>query len=313
MRIIFAGTPAFAAPCLQALIDAKHDVIAVYTQPDRPAGRGRKLTASPVKTLAMQHNISVYQPNTLRDPLAQQQLKSAAADLLIVVAYGLLLPVAVLQATRLGAINVHASLLPRWRGAAPIQYAILAGDKQSGVTIMQMDEGLDTGAMLAKITCPLDENDTGQTLHDKLAALGPTALLDVIQQLADKTVRPQAQDDTLTTYAPKITKQAACIDWHLAAEEIARQVRAFNPWPVAFTEIAGQLVRIYRAYPIPEQKSLAAGEIAAVTADGIVIACGQGWLVLTEIQLPGHKPLPVSEIIKAPRAWLAVGHRCQDK
>jgi methionyl-tRNA formyltransferase len=311
MRIIFAGTPDFAVPCLQALIDSEHDVVAVYTQPDRPAGRGRKLTASPVKALAVQHDIPVYQPNTLRDPSAQRQLESLAADLLVVVAYGLLLPPAVLQATRLGAINVHASLLPRWRGAAPIQYAILAGDKQSGVTIMQMDEGLDTGAMLAEITCPLDENDTGQTLHDKLAALGPTALLDVIRQLADGTVNPRAQDDTSATYASKITKQAARIDWHLPAEEIARQVRAFNPWPVAFTEIAGQSIRIYRAHPMPEQKSLAIGEIAAVTADGIVIACGEGWLVVTEIQLPGHKPLPVSEVIKAPRGWLAVGHRCQ--
>ncbi|NKB46238.1 MAG: methionyl-tRNA formyltransferase [Legionellales bacterium] len=307
MNIVFAGTPAFAVPCLQALIDSDHQIMAVYTQPDRPAGRGRRLTASAVKQLALQYQLPVCQPTRLSDEMIQSTVAQHEADLWVVVAYGLLLPPSMLTLPRWGAINVHASLLPRWRGAAPIQAAILAGDRQTGITIMQMDEGLDTGAMLADVRCTIEPQEIGQTLHDKLAKLAPSILLEVIDQLSKEALVAHAQEERLATYAAKITKQMARIDWRQSAEQIDRQIRAFNPWPVAFSDIAGQTVRIYQAQPL-DQQTTKAGEILHVSTAGIIVACGTGCLQLQQIQLPGSQPLPVAEIIKAPRSWLVTGH-----
>ncbi|NLG77827.1 MAG: methionyl-tRNA formyltransferase, partial [Xanthomonadaceae bacterium] len=229
--IVFAGTPEFSVPTLKALLDSRHRVAAVYTQPDRPAGRGRQLTASPIKRVALEHGIHVEQPATLKDAAAVARLASFSADLMIVVAYGLLLPQSVLDTPRLGCVNVHASLLPRWRGAAPIQRAILAGDRETGVTIMQMDAGLDTGPMLLQRSTPIAERETSATLHDRLAAIGAEALLDALDSLPQ--IVPQAQPDEGVTYAAKIRKEEARIDWSRSASEIDRMVRAFDPWPVA--------------------------------------------------------------------------------
>ncbi|MCK4587820.1 MAG: methionyl-tRNA formyltransferase, partial [Gammaproteobacteria bacterium] len=232
LKILFAGTPEFAAVTLKALLDDGHEVVAVYTQPDRPAGRGRKLTASPVKSLAEENGLTVVQPMSLRDADVQQELASWQADLIVVVAYGLILPDAVLATPRLGCINIHASLLPKWRGAAPIQRAILAGDGQTGVTIMQMDTGLDTGDMLLKVTCPIEPGDTAEILHNKLAETGAQALLDILPDLSAGTLQPELQDETQASYAKKLQKSEAELDWQQSAEQLARQVWGFNPWPV---------------------------------------------------------------------------------
>jgi methionyl-tRNA formyltransferase len=232
-NIIFAGTPHFSVAALEALIQSPHKVVAVYTQPDRPSGRGRKLTESPVKQKALEHHLSVYQPLSLKNPEEQQRLADLKADLMVVVAYGLILPKAVLQAPRLGCINIHASLLPRWRGAAPIQRAIVAGDARSGVTIMQMDEGLDTGAMLYKVQCPIEQNDTSEILLNRLSTMGADALLHTLAHLT--SIKPEPQDHHLATYAHKITKEEANIDWSEPADVIARKIRGFNPWPVMYT------------------------------------------------------------------------------
>src|SRR5690606_5561398 len=233
LRIVFAGTPEFAAAHLQALLDAKLNIVAVYTQPDRPAGRGQKLTPSAVKKLALQHGLPVYQPQPLRAPEAQAELAALEADLLVVVAYGLILPQAVLDLPRLGCINSHASLLPRWRGAAPIQRAIEAGDDETGVTVMQMEAGLDTGPMLLKSRTPIGVDDTGGSLHDRLAEIGPVAVLQAIEGLAAGTLEAEVQDDSLATYAHKLSKAEARIDWARPARELALMIRAFNPWPLA--------------------------------------------------------------------------------
>lgn len=235
LKIIFAGTPAFAVPTLQALVNSSHDVVAVYTQPDRPAGRGRHLTASPVKAFALEHNIPVEQPPTLTKPEPQQGLEFYNADVMVVAAYGLLLPEAVLHAPRFGCINVHASLLPRWRGAAPIHRAILAGDTCTGITIMQMEKGLDTGPMLCQASCPIERHDTSANLHDRLATLGADALLMTLTQLEAGALNPQLQNNSHATYAKKITKAEAGLDWQQTALALERQIHAFNPWPVATT------------------------------------------------------------------------------
>jgi len=305
MRIVFAGTPEFAAQHLQALLDAKRQVVAVYTQPDRPAGRGQKLMPSPVKQLALQHGIPVYQPQTLRDPAAQAELDGLQADLMVVVAYGLILPQAVLDMPRLGCINSHASLLPRWRGAAPIQRAIEAGDAESGVTVMQMEAGLDTGPMLLKVSTPITREDTGGTLHDRLAELGSRVVVEAAAALEAGTLKGEVQDDSLATYAHKLNKDEARLDWQRPAVELERLVRAFNPWPICHSSLDGAPVKIHAAQLSTGQG--APGQIIEASKDGLEVACGEGSLTLTRLQLPGGKALAVSDLFNSRREQFAVG------
>lgn len=299
LKIIFAGTPEFAASSLQALLDSEHEVLAVYTQPDRPAGRGRKLTASAVKALALEHDLPVLQPVSLRDEAAQQTLADFQADVMVVVAYGLILPEPVLAAPRLACINVHASLLPRWRGAAPIQRAILAGDAQTGVTIMQMDVGLDTGDMLRKVLCAIDNTDTAQTLHDKLAAQGATALCETLAMLATGTAKPEKQNDADSNYAQKLQKAEAEIDWSQSAQALSRSVRAFNPWPVAFTRFDDKNLRIWFAEALDETTNQTPGTVLAESRDGIDVATGDGVLRVKQLQMPGGKSLDAGQFLNA--------------
>lgn len=305
LRIVFAGTPEFAAAHLQAMLDADLNIVAVYSQPDRPAGRGHKLQASAVKALAQQHGLSILQPASLRDPQAQQALAALKPDLLVVVAYGLILPQAVLDIPRLGCINSHASLLPRWRGAAPIQRAIEAGDTESGVTVMQMEAGLDTGPMLLKVVTPITDQDTGGSLHDRLAKLGPPAVLQTIEQLARGEARGQPQDDSLATYAHKIGKTDARIDWQRPAVELDRLIRAFNPWPVAHAVWEQQTLKVLAATPATDHG--APGRIIASDKSGLLVACGSGALRLTRLQLPGGKPLAFADLYNARREQFAPG------
>ncbi|SET03734.1 methionyl-tRNA formyltransferase [Pseudomonas graminis] len=305
LRIVFAGTPEFAAEHLKALLDSPHDVIAVYTQPDRPAGRGQKLMPSPVKQLALQHNIPVMQPPTLRAPEAQAELAALQPDLLVVVAYGLILPQTVLDIPRLGCINSHASLLPRWRGAAPIQRAVQAGDAESGVTVMRMEAGLDTGPMLLKVTTPITGEDTGGTLHDRLAELGPTAVIQAIAGLADGTLIGEVQDDSLATYAHKLNKDEARIDWSRPAVELERLIRAFNPWPICHTTLNGEALKVLAAQVVDGKGT--PGSIIDASKDGLLVACGDGALRLIRLQLPGGKPLGFADLFNSRREKFAVG------
>ena len=313
LRIIFAGTPDFAASSLQALLEAGsergYEVIAVYTQPDRPAGRGRKLQASPVKNLALAQNIPVYQPENFSDPADVESLQKLDADLMIVAAYGLLLPAAILDAPRLGCMNIHASLLPRWRGAAPIQRAILAGDKETGITIMQMNEGLDTGDMLLKRRCPIEDSDTGGSLHDKLAELGGQALLAALDKLQRGELQPEPQDDSQSSYARKLSKQEALLDWQADAPALARQVRAFNPWPVAQTRVGDQILRIWAAQARDENSGAEPGTVVASSKAGIDIACGDGQLRLQQLQPAGKKAMDVPAFLNGYAELLPVGAR----
>ena len=299
MRIIFAGTPDFAAESLKALLHSGHDICAVYTQPDRPAGRGRKLTPSPVKQVALDHQIPVEQPLNFKQQDSLNQLASYQADLMIVVAYGLLLPQAVLDTPRLGCINVHASLLPRWRGAAPIQRAILAGDKETGVGIMKMEAGLDTGPVLLEARCAIDANDNAQSLHDKLAELGAATLLESLVDIEQRLQHAIPQDDSQMTYATKLQKQEAVIDWQHSAVQILRQVNAFNPWPVAQTLLNGEVLRIWQAELIPEQSTAQPGTIIAVSKQGIDVATTDGSLRITQLQMPGKRAMQVQDFLNA--------------
>lgn len=299
LKIIFAGTPEFAAASLTALLDSEHEVIAVYTQPDRPAGRGRKLAASPVKALALEHHLPVLQPVSLRDEAVQQELAALNADVMIVVAYGLILPEPVLAAPRLGCINVHASLLPRWRGAAPIQRAIMAGDAETGVTIMQMDKGLDTGDMLHIVRCPIEPTDTAEILHDRLAGLGSAALLDTLEMIAKGNAQPEGQDDAQANYAEKLQKAEALIDWQQSAEQLSRTVRAFNPWPVAFTRFDEKNLRIWLAEALPDSTDATPGTVLAESRDGIDVATGDGILRVQQLQMPGGKALSAEQFLNA--------------
>jgi methionyl-tRNA formyltransferase len=301
LNIIFAGTPEFAAEHLKALIGSRHKVIAVYSQPDRPAGRGKKLTASPVKEVALAHRIPVYQPLNFKSDEAKTELAALNADLMVVVAYGLILPKAVLNTPRLGCINVHASILPRWRGAAPIQRAIEAGDSETGVTIMQMDVGLDTGDMLIKTFCPILATDTGGILHDRLLTIGTPALLEALEQIQSGQTKPIKQDDSLSNYAPKLNKEEAALNWQLPAIELERKVRAFNPFPVAHTKLIGsddsQRLRVWAAKAFGKPTNEQPGTIVGITIDGLSVACQDGQLILEKLQLPGKKPMGVTEIL----------------
>lgn len=305
LRLVFAGTPEFAAEHLKALLDTPHQIVAVYTQPDRPAGRGQKLMPSPVKQLALQHGLPVLQPPTLRDPAAQEELRALAPDLMVVVAYGLILPQVVLDIPRLGCINSHASLLPRWRGAAPIQRAVQAGDAESGVTVMQMEAGLDTGPMLLKVTTPISAGDTGGSLHDRLAQLGPQAVVQAIAGLAAGTLQGEVQDDALATYAHKLNKDEARIDWNRPADELERLVRAFNPWPICHSTLDGQPLKVLAAEPAEGRGQ--PGQILDASKDGLTVACGEGALRLTRLQLPGGKPLAFADLYNSRREQFAPG------
>ncbi|MBB6057038.1 MAG: methionyl-tRNA formyltransferase [Gammaproteobacteria bacterium] len=299
LRIVFAGTPDFAAKHLQALLDANLQVVGVYTQPDRPAGRGNKLTPSPVKVLAVEHEIPVFQPENFRNPDAQQELKALNPDLMIVVAYGLLLPQPVLDLPRLGCINVHGSLLPAWRGAAPIQRAIWAGDKETGITIMQMDAGLDTGDMLHKVVCPITAEDTSASLYDKLAVDGPQGMLFTIRQLADGTAKPEKQDDESATYAKKLSKEEACINWQQDADFIERCIRAFNPWPVSYFRLADLNIKVWKAEVLPDNSQLPPGTVIQASKAGLDIATGNGMLRIKQLQLPGKKAMAFADVLNA--------------
>ena len=309
LRIIFAGTPDFAARHLDALLSSEHQVVGVFTQPDRPAGRGKKLMPSPVKVLAEEKGVPVFQPGSLRPQENQQLVADLQADIMVVVAYGLILPKAVLDMPRLGCINVHGSLLPRWRGAAPIQRSLWAGDVQTGVTIMQMDVGLDTGDMLHKLSCPITADDTSGSLYDKLADLGPQGLLHTLTQLAAGTAKPEVQDEALVTYAEKLSKEEARVDWSLSAAQLERCIRAFNPWPMSYIVIDEQPVKIWQASVINTPTNAAPGTILEANRQGIQVATGEGILNLLSLQPAGKKAMGVQDLLNSRREWFIPGNR----
>ena len=310
LKIIFAGTPEFAAVALQKLAQSPHQIVAVYTQPDRPAGRGLKLTPSAVKKTAEQFHLPVYQPASLKNETEQAQLKSFQADVMVVAAYGLILPKAVLEIPRFGCINIHPSLLPRWRGAAPLQRTIFAGDKISGVTIMQMDEGLDTGPMLLQHQYVLLENETTKTLHDKLAVMGADAMLETLDMIARNDIYPQVQDNQHALYANKISKEEARIDWHQSARELDCKIRAFNVWPVAYAAWQDQTIRIGMSTikSTSSNRDIKPGTIVDASNKGIDVMTGEGVLTLTELQFPGGKMLPVADFYHARRDEFKTGN-----
>lgn len=297
MKVIFAGTPEFAVPSLAQLLQSRHDVIAVYTQPDRPAGRGRKLTPSPVKQLALQHDLAVFQPPSLRDAAVQEQLQALDADIMVVVAYGLLLPEAVLTATPHGCVNVHPSLLPRWRGAAPLQRTILAGDTHTGVATMKLDAGMDTGPLYFVEETTVKPLETSGELHDRLAVVGAALLVNTLDQIESSALQPTPQRHEGVTHAQKITKAEAALDWQRSALELQHAVCGFNPWPVAHTGYHDQRLRIWQAVVIDASSQQAPGTVIAATKEGIDVVTGDGVLRLLKLQLPGGKPLTAAEFL----------------
>ncbi|NQD83882.1 methionyl-tRNA formyltransferase [Enterobacter hormaechei] len=309
LRIIFAGTPDFAARHLNALLTSGHQIVGVFTQPDRPAGRGKKLMPGPVKVLAETHGLPVFQPASLRPEENQKLVADLNADVMVVVAYGLILPKAVLDMPRLGCVNVHGSLLPRWRGAAPIQRALWAGDAETGVTIMKMDVGLDTGDMLYKLACPITAEDTSATLYDKLADLGPQGLIETLQQLADNTATPEVQDEAQVTYAEKLSKEEARIDWSLSAAQLERCIRAFNPWPMSWLMIDEQPVKVWKASVINGNASAEPGTIIDASKNGIQVATGEGILNLESLQPAGKKAMSAQDLLNSRREWFIPGNR----
>jgi len=321
LKIIFAGTPEFAAAHLQALIESNHQVCGVYTQPDRPAGRGRSISASPVKQLALENNLTVCQPQTLKSTEAEEMLAAFNADIMVVVAYGIILPQAILDIPPLGCINVHGSLLPRWRGAAPIQRAIEAGDKESGITIMQMDEGLDTGDMLLVAKLTLNADETSQSLHDRLMDCGTSALIEALDTISLGKIKPQKQDNSKANYAKKLSKAESSIDWKQDAETIGRKIRAFSPWPGSFVSINGRKMKIL-AEPFLEEsfaeatdgkdsnnrdsshikpaiRDFSIGKIISADKRGLRVACGRGSLLITSLQIPGKKMTAMANLLNA--------------
>ena len=311
LNLVFAGTPAFTCPALDALAASKHHLAAVYTQPDRPAGRGRRMQASAAKQWAEAHDIPVYQPLNFKTQEAQEELKALKPDLLVVIAYGLILPQAVLDIPRLGCINVHASLLPNWRGASPIQSSLLHGDAETGVTIMQLDAGMDTGPMLTRATCAIAPDATASSLHDTLAQLAQAPLLETLDALAEGRAHPVAQQHDLASYAPKITKQDAIIDWNKSAIHIERQIRAFNPWPIARTEAGEQTLRIHQAHALPQSTDAEPGSILSLDASGILVATGEGILRAETIQFAGGKALSVAHWLHGSKQTLYPGLKLQ--
>ena len=312
LNIIFAGTPDFAAKHLAELIDSEHNVVAVYCPPDKPAGRGKKLTACATKLLALEHNLAIEQPVNFKEVNDQQQLAQYNADVMVVVAYGLLLPEVILNTPRLGCINVHGSLLPKWRGAAPIQRSLEAGDEKTGVTIMQMDKGLDTGDMILTAECTIDNTDTSATLYEKLAQLGPKSLVETLRLMATNEYETTQQNNGLATYAHKLDKAEAELDWQLTASELDRKVRAYIPWPVAQFAYSDHskkqhIIRVWQASPQTIESTKAVGTILSADKNGIVVATTAGALCLEVLQLPNKKALPVQDILNGRADWFKVG------
>lgn len=307
LSIVFAGTPDFAATHLAELLGSCHQVSAVYSQPDRPAGRGKKLHASPVKQVALEHEIPVYQPLNFKQQADRDALAALQPDVMVVVAYGLILPQSVLDIPKHGCLNVHASILPRWRGAAPIQRAVEAGDAESGVTIMQMERGLDTGPMLNIVTCEITATETGGSLHDKLQSLGAPALLQTLDQLSRGELEPKAQDDNQANYAHKIDKADLNIDWQQPSELLARRVRAFNPFPVCFSNLGSHRVKVYSASSEPADSNHIPGEIIRFDKSGVAVACGQGVLNIHQLQIPGKKPMMAEQLLNGYKDTFAPG------
>ena len=309
LRIIFAGTPDFAARHLDALLSSEHQIVGVFTQPDRPAGRGNKLTPSPRKVLAEQHQLPVFQPKSLRPEENQRLVADLNADVMVVVAYGLILPQAVLDMPRLGCINVHGSLLPRWRGAAPIQRSLWAGDSETGVTIMQMDAGLDTGDMMHKIACPIESSDTSASLYGKLAQLGPQGMLTTLRQMADGSATREVQDEALVTYAEKLSKEEAHLDWNLSAAQLERCIRAFNPWPISYFTIDDQPVKVWQASVLAQSANAKPGTVVHADKQGIQVATADGILNLIQLQPAGKKPMSAQDLLNSRREWFTPGNR----
>ncbi|MGB0943924.1 MAG: methionyl-tRNA formyltransferase [Marinomonas sp.] len=302
LKIVFAGTPEFAAASLKALIDSSnnenHQVIAVYSQPDRPAGRGQKLVASPVKQLALEHEIPVYQPLNFKLEEDRQVLANLDADIMVVAAYGLILPKTVLDTPKLGCINVHASLLPRWRGAAPIHRSLIEGDKETGITIMQMDVGLDTGDMLSKVSCDILDEDTSADLHDRLAPLGGSLLVETLRQIKEGKHQAEKQDDTLANYASKLTKQEGLIDWHTPAADLARKIRGLSPWPGSYLETEKGNIKIHQAsLHNLEVNSSEPGTVIEINKDSVIVAAQEGSIALQMVQFPGGKRLAIRDAL----------------